>query len=193
MQVDRDIRTISINALKTKVPLLISVFREVLRLTAPLQSVRVVLEDTVVADQYLLKKGSIVQIPTGVVNLDRTTWGNDAHEFNPRRFEKSVNGTITDSRSATGKDDMVHPAASRSFGGGRSLCPGRHFAQMEIVGFTAMMLLGFDLESADRMTMELPGTIIGLLPISIPRPKQDLKVNICRREGMESVKWAFAK
>lgn len=188
-----DKRIISISALKTKAPLLISVFREVLRINAPTASVRVVLEDTVVADQYLLKKGSIVQIPASLVNLDRSTWGSDAHEFNPRRFEKSANGTIADSGSETGKEKTVHPAAFRSFGGGTSLCPGRHFAQIEILGFTAMMALGFDLESADEEALELPEKKSALLPLSIYRPQKDLRVTVRRRKGMESVKWSFER
>lgn len=186
-------KIISISALKAKAPLLISAFREVLRINAPIISVRVVLEDTFIAGQYLLKKGAIVQIPASLVNLDRNTWGGDAHEFNPRRFEKSINGTITDSGAGTRKEKTVHPVAFRSFGGGTTLCPGRHFAQMEIVGFTAMMVLGFDLESVDGKALELPKTKSALLPLSIYRPQKDLKVRVKRRKGVENVKWSFEK
>jgi len=186
-------RIINIQALKTQAPLLNSVFREVLRITAPVVSVRVVLEDTIIADQYLLKKGSVVQIPALIANLDPNNWGSDAHEFNPNRFQKTVSGTITNSRQDTGKEKTVHPAAFRSFGGGGSLCPGRHFAQMEIVGLSAMLILGFELKPPGGGKIVVPEQTNLMLPLSIYRPKRDVKVEIRRREGMENMKWSFSK
>ena len=193
VKIEDDKRIINIQAVKTHAPLLNSTLREVLRTNSPVASIRVVLEDTVIADQYLLKKGSMVQIPAQIANMDSGSWGSDAHEFNAYRFTKSVNGTITNSGADTGKEKTVHPAAFRSFGGGSSLCPGRHFAQMEIVGFTALMILGFELESAGGGLVVLPEKTSFMLPLSIYRPRRDVKVEIRRREGMENVKWSFAK
>ncbi len=187
-------RVISMSALKVKTPLLNSVLREVLRIYAPLSSVRLVLEDTIIADQYLLKKGSIVQIPGGAVHSDARIWGSDVGEFNPRRFEKSINGTLVENGSTgTEKEKQVHPSAFRGFGGGSSLCPGRHFAQMEILGFTAMLALGFELGPVEGDKLVLPKPVEATFPLSAHKPEKDLMVNIRLRDGFEGVKWAFEK
>lgn len=190
-----DERVINISNLKAKALLLNSVLREVLRVYAPVSSVRLVLEDTIIADQYLLKKGSIVQIPAAAVHTDKRIWGFDVGEFNPRRFEKSINGTFVEngSESPEKKEKPVHPSAFRGFGGGSSLCPGRHFAQTEILAFTAMMALGFELGPVEGDKLVLPKPLEMTLPLSVYKAEKDLMVNIRLREGLEGVKWAFER
>lgn len=39
-----------------------------------------------------------------------------------------------------------NPTAFRAFGGGATLCPGRHFASTEILAFAASILLRFDIK-----------------------------------------------
>jgi hypothetical protein len=188
-------RVISLSGLKAKAPLLNSVLRESLRVYAPISSVRLVLEDTIIADQYLLKKGSIVQIPGASVHTDSRVWGSDVGEFNPHRFEKSINGTFVENGSTVAgkKEKQVHPSAFRGFGGGSSLCPGRHFAQMEILGFTAMLVLGFEVGPVEGDKLVLPKPLEATLPLSVYKAEKDLMVNIRLREGLEGVKWAFEK
>jgi len=188
-------RVINASALKTKTPLLNSVFRETLRVKAPGGSVRLVLEDTIIANQYLLKKGSIVQIPGSMIHNDAHIWGPDVQEFNPRRFEKSISGMVVEngSTSAAKKEKAVHPSAFRGFGGGSSLCPGRHFAQLEILGFTAMLVLAFEIGPVEGDKLVLPRPVEARLPLSVYRPGKDLMVNIRKRKGLEAVKWAFEK
>jgi len=188
-------RIISISGLRAKTPLLNSVLREVLRVYAALSSVRLVLEDTIIANQYLLKKGSIVQIPAVTVHSDASIWGSDVAEFNPRRFEKSINGTLVENGSAGAdkKEKQVHPSAFRAFGGGSSLCPGRHFAQMEILGFTTMLVLGYELGPVEGDKLMLPKPLESRFPLTLYKPEKDLMVNIRLREGLEGVKWAFEK
>jgi hypothetical protein len=79
-------RTISVSKLRTTSPLLISAFRETLRTVADLSSVRWTLQDTLIADKYLLKANSIVQIASGVIHADKDVWGPDADVFNAHRF-----------------------------------------------------------------------------------------------------------
>lgn len=38
------------------------------------------------------------------------------------------------------------PVAFRAFGGGATLCPGRHFASTEILAFASIILLRFDIK-----------------------------------------------
>ncbi|KAF2449065.1 cytochrome P450 [Karstenula rhodostoma CBS 690.94] len=63
---------------------------------------------------------------------DAVTWGKDIHSFDHRRFlpnEKRPN------------------SVPRGFGGGTTLCPGRHFASTETFAFTALIILRFDMHS----------------------------------------------
>jgi cytochrome P450 len=160
-----------------------------------MSSVRLVLEDTIIADQYLLKKGSIVQVPAPAVHTDPRIWGSDVAEFNPRRFAKSLNGTFVENGSAGAekKEKQVHPSAFRGFGGGSSLCPGRHFAQIEVLSFTAMLALGYELEPVEGDKLMIPKPLEPTLPLSVYKPEKDLMVNIRLREGLEGVKWVFEK
>ncbi|KAF2023684.1 cytochrome P450 [Setomelanomma holmii] len=87
-------------------------------------------------------------IAGGVLHSDTEIWGPDASTFNARRFYYTPNGTKTDASGNVVDDtaSIVHPAACRGFGGGMSLCPGRHFAQMEVISLAAVFALRFDMQ-----------------------------------------------
>lgn len=99
-------------------PLLVSTIQETIRWRSVNQSLRMVTEDTVLADRWLLRKGAFVQMPAHVLHRNRSIWGADADQFRPRRFMA---------------DDSSHVRVPgrflRSFGGGNVLCPGRHFGE----------------------------------------------------------------
>ena len=181
-------RIIHVDKLKSVAPVLTSCFRETLRMVANLTSVRWILEDMMIADKYLLKKDSIVQVASGVIHMDEDVWGMDAGEFNPRRF-------MTTSESATEKTATaplpknVPSAAYRAFGGGSVICPGRHFAQSEIVGFAAAVVMGFDFEKLGGGVIELPKRNNKVIPLAVMKPKDECKVVITRRKGLENVGW----
>ena len=77
-------------------PLLYSCYRETLRDISLLTSARLVMEDTIVADKYLLRKNSVVQIAGGVIGQDAKVWGNDAGQFIPERFLVQQPGRSTE-------------------------------------------------------------------------------------------------
>ena len=189
---------VSVNILKTSCPLLVSTYRETLRTIANLSSVRYVLEDTLIADKYLLKKSSIVQIASGIIHADEKVWGADAATFNPRRFiSSSSNDTeqfstgsgAAGEQTATQLPKNVPSAAYRPFGGGSVICPGRHFAQSEIVGFAALMFLAFDVTTEDGGVIGLPEKDDRRIPLSVMKPANDVRVRIRRREESEWVRW----
>jgi cytochrome P450 len=180
-------------------PLLNSVYRETLRMVAPMTSARFVRSDTVLADRYLLRKGSVVQIAGNVMHSSPSIWGADATTFNARRFLHSTAGSKADADGDGGADpskpSAVHPAAFRSFGGGASLCPGRHFAQMEILGFCAMLVLGFEMlpvrgESGVGWDPEMDCKALLLV---VRKPQREVKVQMRRRSGFEGVEWAVVE
>ncbi|KAL2017349.1 hypothetical protein VTK56DRAFT_2272 [Thermocarpiscus australiensis] len=79
------VKTLDVTTLKKSCPLLLSSYQEVLRHRSMGTSVREVMEDTYL-DQWLLKKGAMLQMPSRVIHQDANLWGSDASDFNPRRF-----------------------------------------------------------------------------------------------------------
>lgn len=187
--------TISFAALRESCPLLNSAYRETLRFIAPMTSARYVLEDTIINDTYLLRKDTVVQIAGGVIHSDKEIWGPDVDSFNPRRFYYTQSGTKTskDGSVSESKSSQVHPAAYRAFGGGASLCPGRHFAQIEILTLTAVLLMGFDMEppaGQEKVAWD-PPLDDKRFPIAVMKPLKEVNVKLVRRKGMENIKWVM--
>jgi len=84
------------------------------------------------------------------------------------------------------KEKGIHPAAFRAFGGGKTLCPGRHFATHEILAFVAMVVLTLDIESVEGKdkTIAVPEKDDGVMPVHILEPKTDVRVKVrVRRDG----------
>lgn len=71
-------------------------------------------------------------MPSTVQHSSASAWGPDVDSFQHERFLK---------QPSTAKHN---PGAFRAFGGGATLCPGRHFASTEILAFAAVILLRFD-------------------------------------------------
>ncbi|KAE9364047.1 cytochrome P450 [Stipitochalara longipes BDJ] len=151
--------------------LLTSTFQEMQRVKQHGNAVRFVTADTYL-DGYLLKKGSVIQIPSAVLHTS-SIWGEDAEIFNARRF------LDVDDKTARQRGFMP-------FGGGRNLCPGRHLAFTEALGFVAAFVLGFEMRGA-----EMVGTRLQKLGFGARKPERDLEVVVTRREGFEDVRWCF--
>ncbi|KAI4236576.1 MAG: hypothetical protein L6R40_006132 [Gallowayella cf. fulva] len=178
--------TIDVPTIRQTFPLLASTYQETLRFHTHNSSSRMVTQDTTLAKQYRLKAGSIIQILGGTIHALPSIWGDDAEQFNPRRFLKTT--TEDDKRKQ-------HPGAFRSFGGGVSLCPGRHFATTEICAAAAMFVLRFDMTVVDgagkEVNWQIPSMEVGRITSSIPLPKGDVRVKVGVREQMRDWEWSF--
>ncbi|PKS12885.1 hypothetical protein jhhlp_000225 [Lomentospora prolificans] len=177
--------TLSMNAVREKSPTLVAVFRECLRVGSENFSTRLVKEDTMLADQYFLRKDSVVQIAGSVIHSDGGIWGDDVAEFNPDRFLQA---------SRDGKSNF-HPAAFRAFGGGKTLCPGRHFATNEIVMLAALMILSFEFSAPGGGQISVPKKNDAIMPVHILEPltREPVKINVkLREEATETMKWRVA-
>lgn len=193
--------TLSINDVKSKCPLLIAVYRECLRLNSDNNSIRVVKESTLLADRYFLAKDAVVQIAGGVIHADESTWGANVNTFDPGRYlgeqqSRSQTGSAKDGgkdkeagKNTKGKERQIHPAAFRAYGGGKTLCPGRHFAMNEILSFVTLVVLQFDMEPAvgdgADGRIKVPRKNDGVLPVHILEPVEPVKVAIKARVGWE--------
>ncbi|KAI1742991.1 cytochrome P450 [Xylaria scruposa] len=153
---------------KTSCPILLSAFKEVLRFHGMGMSTRIIGEDQMLEDQYLLKKGSILLIPATVQHSLRSVWGEDVDRFSYKRFLSDDTSKKIASRNLI---------AFRGFGGGSSLCPGRHFAATEILTFASLMLLQFDVEPVKGM-WSMPSVEKTNLGISVHQPDYDIEVAI---------------
>lgn len=152
---------LSIALIQESCPMLVAVYRECLRLGSENSSVRLVKEDMVLNNKYYLKKGGVVQIAGGAIHADKAIWGDDVAEFNPKRF---LNGP-------KGSGASFHPAAFRGFGGGKTLCPGRHFANNEILCFAALIVRSFEITAPDGGRLKVPEKNDLVMPVHILEPK----------------------
>ncbi|KAL9134788.1 MAG: hypothetical protein Q9175_004026 [Cornicularia normoerica] len=178
---------IDITTLETKCPLLISAYRELLRHRTQSSSSRWIVQDTILADQYLLKKDSVLMVPGALIHAD-PIWGPDRKKYNPRRFLKSP----PDSQAGSAK---VHPGAYRAWGGGQTLCPGRFFATTEITSAVAMVVMRFEIEAVDRKGRRgdwvFPKVDGNRVASSIHPPSKDVRVRIRERDGYKGDEWVF--
>lgn len=169
-------RTIDITTLKEACPLLLSSYQEVLRYSSMGTSIREVMEDTQL-DQWLLKKGALLQMPSRIIHQDPSLWS-DADEFKPRRF-------LPEERKNRPSDICF-----RAFGGGKTLCPGRHFATNEILAVVAVFIARFDMKPVNG-EWKHPSTLNTNMAAVVMEPDDDILVEIKTRLGFEGVKWAI--
>ncbi|KAI0116514.1 cytochrome P450 [Nemania sp. FL0031] len=172
------VKALDITTLKESCPLLLSSYQEVLRYRSMGTSVREVMEDTYL-DQWLLKKGAMLQMPSRVIHQDGSLWGDDVDEYNPRRFLSEQ------------KKNRPRDVCFRAFGGGKTLCPGRHFATNEILAVVATFVARFDIKPVGG-EWKLPTTTNTNVAAVVMQPDHDIDVEIKTRQGFEDIKWAIS-
>ena len=177
------IRKIDVTDLKSACPLLTSTFQEVLRFRSMGTSVREVMEDTILDDQWLLKKGNMIQMPSRVIHCNPEIWGADVDEFQPERFLSPGSGACSRSKRAPA-------AAFRAFGRGSTLCPGRHFATNEVLAVVTMFIMRFELTPANGI-WTLPTTKNTNVAAVVMEPDTDVEVSVSHRQGFQDGSWAF--
>lgn len=158
--------TINLADVMTACPILVSTWQEVLRFHGISTAARIIKEDTLVDNQYLLKKGGFVMMPNAVIHSDPALWGPTVGQFNHKRFLRGAKNT-----------ESRYPAvAFRGFGGGHVLCPGRHFASTEALALLALLLVRFDVRPVGGKWIE-PGKEYAM-DRACPLPKRDVRVEL---------------
>ena len=175
------VRHLDVTKIKHRCPVLISTFQEVLRLQSVGVAVREVMADTMLNDEWLLKKECMIQMPTRIIHRDPGLWGLDVDEFRPRRF---MAGGAQQTRSGKRPSDMCF----RPFGGGKSLCPGRHFATTEVLAVVGMFVARYEMKPSTG-EWEMPE--VGKTNVSaiLAEPDNDVEVDLSFRRGFECAKW----
>lgn len=167
-------RTINVSKIR-EVALLDSILHESLRHYGSGTGSRIVLEDTMLDEKYLLKKSSFVFMPNHSYHFDRSSWGPTVNDFDAHRFMNAKS----------------HPSGTfRGFGGGVNLCPGRFFAMSEILSMCAMFALRYDITPISGDWVH-PGTDSSNMSLIVHPPKQKVEVKFAVRKGWEGGSWAF--
>ena len=101
-------------------------------------TVREVIADTQVMGKdraWCLQKGNVVTIPCGLMHFDEKLHP-DPDGYHPRRFlDKALGG-----------EGEGHAKTTKPFGGGSTHCPGRMFAEQQMIGLVAGILRRYDVE-----------------------------------------------
>lgn len=150
-------------------PILLSTFKETMRVHSSSVATRIAMEDYRLDNRYLLKKGSTILMPLSVQHTDQSVWGYTVDEFMHTRFLRKP-GTKT-----------INPIAFRGFGGGTTLCLGRHFAFTEILVFSVLLVLRFDIISKGGKWV-LPSTAKSFMVNALPVPDWDMEVELRPRD-----------
>jgi cytochrome P450 len=171
VRVDDDgVSVIDLSKLKSSCPILLSTWQETLRYVHIGVTARIVMEDVMLSNKYLLKKGATVMVVAPVQHTDESNWGLTVNQFDHRRF-----------LSSSGKKPK-NRAAFRSFGGGTVLCPGRHFVSMEVMALAALLLLRFELKPVRDGRWMDPGKVLPMTT-AIPTPKDNVAVKFIPRDN----------
>jgi cytochrome P450 len=129
----RDDGSVDTKCLVSKCPVFHSVWLETLRLSAASTAVRYIMEDTKVGNT-VLPKGNALMYSARQLHLENNAFGNNHNEFDPLRFYN--------------RPALEHISSFRPFGGGQTLCPGRHLAKHMLFTFVATTLRRYDLTLA---------------------------------------------
>ncbi|KAF7351739.1 Fatty acid hydroxylase [Mycena sanguinolenta] len=133
----------------SKLPYLIAVMRETLRLaaTAPMRSAQPLEDTTIGGGKYTIKKETTIVIQAWELHRDPAIWGDDADEFRPERM-------------LDGKFEALPPNAWQPFGFGARGCIGRAFAWQEVSLVMASVIQKFDLSLVDpSYTLQIKQTL----------------------------------
>ncbi|KAI0837162.1 putative cytochrome p450 [Hypoxylon sp. FL0890] len=118
----------------TDCPQLDNIWHETLRLCSNAASVRRVDRDTVIGGK-LMREGNRIMIPYRQLHFDPNVYGADSHRFRPGRFGEADKGAV-----------LTQGPSWRPFGGGKTLCAGRHAAKRATIIFVTILLRRFNIK-----------------------------------------------
>ena len=124
-------KAVDLDYINKKCPELSAAFDEALRHSAYSASARMVQSDTVINGR-VLRAGRRMIIPFRELHFDQKAWGDDVTDFRSERFLENPK--------------LTRSSSWRPFGGGGTLCPGRHVAKHTTMCFVAMLLKRFEVE-----------------------------------------------
>jgi cytochrome P450 len=180
-------RAVDISLIRGDCPLLVAAFQETLRLHSNGAPIRFVYDDVVLDNQFLLKKGSILQMSAPVIHSEQTHWGLDASKFDATRFDSNV---AIAGQKATTAHTKPRATSYMAWGASPNLCPGRHFATAEILATAAMLILRTDITPVKGHWWS-PKLNSNAMAAAMSPPGEAYPVRLQRRKEVEGVEWSF--
>ncbi|KAI0124118.1 cytochrome P450 [Xylariales sp. AK1849] len=172
LQKSEDGFTLDISAVKTKCHLLLSAYQETQRTRHMLSTSRMVLEDTLLDGQYLLKKGNYLYLPAKPIHLDPKIWGPQASVFDPYRFMPGATKT------------KVLPSNFLPWGSAPYICPTRQFISTGILVLMALMVSRVNLTPANGREWEQEPAVRWLEIATLPTASEEVYLTVTpRKEG----------
>ena len=178
-----NISILDISSLQTECHILLSAFQETQRVRHSQVAFRIVVEDVLLDNKYLLKKGSYVHQPAKAVHKNHEIWGPQASEFDPYRFVQAEAGKTTKTK--------ILPSGFRAWGSPPHMCPARQFAATEVLIFTALLALRVDLTPMNGEGWEKEPALKSMEIAMLPRPKKDVHLKVTAREEEGAGRWAI--
>ena len=149
-----------------------SVMMEAMRLRHNYFIIRDVTEDYTLKlekKEYLLEKGSRIMTATALMHRDPLVFDNP-HEFQWDRFMPDEKGKLpTFTRNGKRFDPL------QFYGGGGHLCPGRKFAERQVISFVAILVSQYDLRLVNP-NEPMAGNSKLHEGISFARPDKDVRI-----------------
>ncbi|CAN6483054.1 unnamed protein product [Victoria cruziana] len=128
-----------------------------------------------------LPAGAILAVPVQLVQMDNSSWGSDAHKFNPDRFLSRNHGGANvhddsgECKDAEGKtyalNDPYANAAFLPFGSGARACVGQRFAILGIATLVACLVRRYEIRLAPGSEKDPKPAMNGCVLQLLPSPK----------------------
>ncbi|KAI6749636.1 hypothetical protein HG530_015050 [Fusarium avenaceum] len=170
---------LDVAALKTKCPLILSIFQETQRMRHVHANIRKITEDTLLDGKYLLKAGHYVMMPGQPIHTNKTTWGESADQFDPYRF---VPKDASDRKN-------VASSSFVAWGAPPHLCPARQFASTEILIVVALLATRCEIAPSSGKWVKDPALFTGDMA-TMYTPKKDIEVEVRSREEWDG-QWSL--
>ncbi|KAF3790083.1 Cytochrome P450 734A1 [Nymphaea thermarum] len=128
-----------------------------------------------------LPAGAILAVPVQLVQMDDSSWGSDAHKFNPDRFLSGKDsGAIVhedsgECKDAEGKSFVLNDpnanAAFLPFGSGARACVGQRFAILGIATLVACLVRRYEIRLAPGAVKDPKPAMNDCVLQLLPSPK----------------------
>ncbi|KAJ9294217.1 hypothetical protein DTO271G3_7079 [Paecilomyces variotii] len=111
-------RLVDLGHMHKNCPLLESLWFETMRMAPNVASVRLIIKDTTIIGNKIPRKSNRIMIPYRLLHFDETVYGPNVCPFKPERF------------AGTNAEKPTRGDSWRPFGGGKTMCSGRHILDL---------------------------------------------------------------
>lgn len=133
-------------------------------------------EDLQLKNGLSIPSGAMLVAPIQLVQMDESSWGNDARQFNPYRFlsKAEMKSEFDKSYSEEGSytiSDPLKNAAFLPFGSGMRACVGQKFAVLGIASIFSSLLERYEIRPVPGSALDPKPLMINCVLQLVPSPK----------------------